>query len=79
MVPAKVWLHRTEGRWSVYTIKFFFLVMAVLIYSVPPYIYSRQACKTGYGDGKAASISQVELEMANWEGKKITGFFFFFN
>lgn len=53
--------------------------MAVLIYFVPPYIYSRQACKTGYGDGKAASISQVELEMANWEGKKITGFFFFFN
>lgn len=55
----------------------FFIVMALLIYPLTPYIFSRQSCKTGYGGVKAASIIQVELEKANRQEKKISVFFFF--
>lgn len=54
----------------------FFIVMALLIYPLTPFIFSRQSCKTGYGGVKAASIIQVELEKANQEEKKIVFFFF---
>jgi hypothetical protein len=39
-----------------------------------PCIFSRQSRKTGYGAVKATSINQVELEKANWEGKKLVEF-----
>ena len=53
--------------------------MALLIYPLTPYIFSRQSCKTGYGGVKATSINQIELERQAGRGKKSSDFFFFPN
>lgn len=50
--------------------------MALLIYPLTPYIFSRQSCKTGYGGVKATSINQIELErQAGRKKKKVVIFF----
>lgn len=51
--------------------------MALLIYPLTPYIFSRQSCRTGYGGVKATSINQIELErQAGRKKKKVVIFFF---